>query len=88
MAETTFYIHLEPQWGRYPYNRDTLTGIKASRITQSRPDKPRGPVVKLVLRLPDAAFKPLAPEVTIDIPEEAIDFTPEVTVELPEVADG
>jgi hypothetical protein len=82
MASTTVFLTLQPQWNKYLPDR--VAGMRVSKITQKRPDQPTGPVIKLTLSLPDAAFKPLAPEVVIEVPPEAIDFTPTVTVELPE----
>lgn len=86
-VETTFYIQLEPAFRRYPRADGTheVTSIKPRSMTQNRPAKSAHPVVKITLRLPAAAFLPLAPVVTIDVPAEAIDFTPTVTVELPDV---
>lgn len=83
MAHTSIYLTLEAKWSKW--NPDTITSIAVVGTTKTRPRNPRGPVVKLTLNLPDQAFMPLRPEVTIDIPEEAIDFTPVVTVEMPEV---
>lgn len=88
MAEVSFYVKLRPVWGRQSYNRDRLEKVVADGITQKRPDRSAGPVVKLTLNIPDGAFKPLAPEVTIEIPEEAIDYEPKVTVHLPDVLGG
>jgi hypothetical protein len=84
MAETSFYISVEPRWSAY--DPEQLAGIVASKITQRRPQFVHGVVVKLKLKIPDAAFKPLQPEVVIDVPEEALDYTPDVTVEFPEVS--
>lgn len=84
MAETTVYLQLEPQWGRWT-NRDgdrVLAGMKVAGMTQRRPDRAKGPVVRLTLRVPDAAFLPLRPTVVIDVPDEALDFEPVVTVEV------
>lgn len=87
MATTTVYLTVEPTWGRYSYNRDQLQNISVTRVTKKRPPRSAGPVVKLTLSIPDAAFHPLQPEVTIDVPPDALDFEPTVTVDFPE-ADG
>lgn len=87
MASTTCYLHLEPVWSPYYKDDDgdpALASIRVARMTKSRPSKPRMPVVKLTLKIPDGAFKPLKPTVVIDIPEAALDFEPAITVELPD----
>lgn len=84
MAETTVYLTVEPRWSSY--NPEKLAGIGVTNCTKNKPSHPTGPVVKLTLRIPDGAFKPLAPTVTIDIPESALDYPPVVTVELPDPA--
>lgn len=90
MAEATVYLHVEPSWSRYSrdLNGDPkLAGIKVARVTQTRPKKISGVVVKLKLCIPDAAFKPLSPEVVIDVPESALAYEPIVTVEMPDGED-
>lgn len=86
MAETTVYLTVEPVWNRYFKDHDghpKLQSIRVTKMTQNRPSKIAGVGVTLKLRIPDAAFKPLAPTVVIDVPEGALDYEPEVTVELP-----
>lgn len=85
MAEATCYLTIEPQWAKYP--KDRLAALKVKSVTANRPARPFGVVVKLHIRIPDAVFKPLAPEVTIDVPEGALDFEPIITVEMPEVGE-
>jgi len=76
MAKTTFYVQIEPTFGRYNWDKDKLTGIKAKSVTQSRPTQAKGRsgsiVVKLTLDIPDAAFMPLAPEAVITVPSEMV----------------
>lgn len=81
MAETTFYLTVEPEfWGSSIFNEDRVRSIKVRNVTQKRPKGARWPVVKLTLRIPDAAFMPLAPEVVVEVPERNLDM-PTVTVE-------
>lgn len=87
MAETTCYVVLEPEWGRQSWNRDQLRGMAATRLTKGRPNKPAGVVIKLKVRVPDAVFKPFAPEVTITVPEDAIHYEPTVEVVYPDTPD-
>jgi hypothetical protein len=87
VAEAKIYLQLEPVWCRYKRDgsgQPAVDHLKVTKVLQKRPDRITGVVVELRLRVPDAAFKPLAPVVTIDIPEEALSFEPVVTVELPE----
>jgi hypothetical protein len=74
---------IEPAWRTNWKDEHALTGIKVARLTQARPGKPNGAVIKLKVRIPDAVFAPFAPEVTIDVPEHAVHYEPVVTVELP-----
>lgn len=73
--DATFYVQLEPS-GWYGFNRDTgeprLSGIKAVRMTQSKPERqiPGTVLVKLTVRAPEAAFLPLRPEAIVVIPED------------------
>jgi hypothetical protein len=92
VPETTFYLQVEPVWANYR-NRDgdlPLRGIKVTKLVQNRPTRITGVGVKLTLRIPDAAFKPLSPEVVIDVPESALDYEPVVTVngQLPQETTG
>lgn len=85
-TETTVYLTLTPKWQRWK-DRDgnpVLAGMTVENMTKTRPKQAKGPVVKLTLRVPVAAFKPLAPTVVIDVPESALDYEPTVTVEMPE----
>lgn len=68
--DATFYVQVEPEWGwgqDPPVNR-----IKAAGVTQKKPTRPKpGTVlVKLTLRIPDNAFKPLRPEAVVVVPED------------------
>lgn len=78
--DATFYVQIEPEWSSYA-NREgerALTGIKATAITQKRPTRPRHGAVltKLTVRIPDAAFLPLRPEVIVVIPEDMVVTSP------------
>lgn len=86
MAKATCYLQVEPVWERWTnFDGDhPLRDIKVVGLTKKRPPKIRGVAVKLTLSIPDGAFKPLAPEVVIDIPEAALDYEPKVEVNLPD----
>jgi len=86
MAETTVYLEIEPEWSQYAHaNGDPrLSKIKVTRALQNRPRRIGGVVVAVRLRIPDAAFLPLRPTVTVEVPEAALAYEPEVTVELPD----
>lgn len=89
--DATFYAQIEPSFYRRYRQTDAprLHSIQATRITQKRPAKPMPGcvVVKLTVRIPDAAFLPLAPEAVIEIPlahtepilveSQAVDLLPE-----------
>lgn len=82
MAETTVWLKLRPKWN--PYIPERLQSFKVVGVSQSKPTNFEGPTVKLKLNIPDKAFAPLAPVVTIKVPDEMLNFTPEVTVEMDE----
>jgi len=88
MATATCWLRIEPEWSNY-YRDDSgnysLRAIKVAGVTQKRPVMHRGTVVQLKISIPDQAFKPLRPEVTIEIPAEALNFTPDVQVVVPGV---
>lgn len=84
MAETTCYLVIEPRFGKKDWDREKLYDISVARATKTSPKQFKGIVVKLRLKIPDAAFKPLSPEVTIDVPEDALTYEPEIAVEFPE----
>lgn len=86
MATTRCFLRVEPVWRHTFYDPEPqLQEIKVTGCTQKRPRVAQnGTVVELTLSIPDAAFTPLRPRVTIEIPPEALSFEPTVTVELPE----
>lgn len=84
-VETTVYLVLEPKFGNYPHDDRPVVGMTVARMTKSKPERATGPVIKLKLSLPAAAFEPLAPTVTIEVPEGALDFEPVVVVDVAEV---
>lgn len=86
MATTTVFLTVEPQFHRY--NPDRVAGCTVTNMTKNRPKRSTGVVVALELRIPDAAFLPLRPMVTVDVPQEALDYTPTVSVEFPEGDDA
>jgi hypothetical protein len=81
--ETTVYLSLVPTHSRYGERK--VNGFSVAGITKTPPKTAKGPVIKLKLKLPAAAFEPLRPTVEILIPEEHLDYTPVVTVEPIEV---
>ncbi|AIY15812.1 hypothetical protein GUY44_07585 [Pimelobacter simplex] len=87
-VDATFYAQVEPEWGNYidsDGNR-SIHGAKVTTITQKRPQRPRGGtvLVKLTIRVPQAAFQPLRPEAIVVIPEDMTAVTPvEVVAEDP-----
>lgn len=91
MAEAKIFLQLEPVWHRWRKDADgrpSVDHLKVTKMLQTRPGRIAGVVVEVKIRIPDAAFLPLSPVVTIDIPEEALTFEPEITVELPSGGDS
>ena len=88
-VDATFYAQVEPDWSGYASTSTgerALRGAKVKRITQTRPERPAGGtvLVKLTLRLPESAFRPLRPEAIVVVPESATLTTAvEVTAEHP-----
>jgi hypothetical protein len=78
--DATFYVQVEPNWSRWTdsHGERSLRGIRAVLLTQNKPAKPRPRVVvtKLTVRVPDAAFLPLRPEVVIVVPEDLVVTSP------------
>lgn len=86
--EATFYAQVEPEWGRWrDKNGDlNIVGAKVARMTQKRPESPIGGtvLVKLTIRVPNAAFLPLRPAAVVVIPEDMTETNPvEVVAENP-----
>lgn len=73
-VDATFYAQVEPEWQNYvkPDGTRNLWGAKVVNITQKRPNRPKGGtvLVKLTIRVPEAAFQPLRPEAVVVIPED------------------
>lgn len=87
MAEATFYVTVEPDFlRRYSASSEPrLRSIKATKVTQNRPLRTPGVVVKLTVKIPDAAFLPLAPEAVIEVGQQEYDVV--VHVEEPDSTD-
>lgn len=68
--DTVTYLQVEPT-GRFKSGRVVTS-------TQKRPETPRGGtvVVKLTIRIPDAAFAPLQPEAVVLVPTNLTDPHP------------
>lgn len=77
MIETTVWLTLEPRFSSY--GDRPVTGMRVAKMTTKRPTSGGRPAVRLTMRLPAAAFKPLAPDVTIEVPEECLVW-PEPTI--------
>lgn len=87
-VDATFYAQVEPEFSRYADREGnrSVVAAKVVTITQKRPQRPRGGtvLVKLTLRVPEAAFLPLRPEAIVVIPEDMTVTTPvEVIAEEP-----
>lgn len=71
--DTTFYVQIDPTFYSYINSEGerSLSHIRAVAITQKRPSRPRAGtvMVKLTIRVPDAAFLPLRPEAIVVVPE-------------------
>jgi hypothetical protein len=85
--DATFYVQLAPDFYYPPYGGDpSVREIRATALTQKRPRKPQSGtvMVKLTVRVPDAAFLPLRPEAIVVVPEDMTVATPlEVIAEEP-----
>ena len=79
MVDATVWLTLEPTFYKYGPSSDLPNGMRVAKMTTKRPTSGNRPCVKLTMRLPAAAFKPLAPDVTIEVPEEALVW-PEPTI--------
>lgn len=70
------FLVLTPTWSRYrPRGGEpNLEGFRISRLTRSRPSQISGDelVMKVRIQVPARAFRPLAPEVVIDVPESQL----------------
>lgn len=81
MLETECWLVLEPSFA-HRGGDVVATSMRVTAVRRNRPDSTSAPVVKLRLRMPARAFAPLAPTVTIELPEDALVWPePEVTVE-------
>jgi hypothetical protein len=79
-VDATFYAQVEPEWSRYVSHQTGLRDVRGAKvvtITQKRPERHRGGtvLVKLTIRVPEAAFQPLRPEAIV-IPEDMTVTTP------------
>lgn len=84
MLSSTAYVTLEPSFDR----QGSPIGFRLGKVTQ-KPPQGRQPHVRLNVKIPAAVFRPLAPEVTIEVPEDALVWPePEVTVDPDPEGDG
>ena len=72
--KATFYVQLEPRyrnWADYNTKKFPLESIAATRVTQTKPNRPapKSITVKLSIDVPESVFEPFEPQVEITIPE-------------------
>jgi hypothetical protein len=82
-VDATFYAQVEPSLN---YDGSSVSSAKVVSLTQKKPDRPKGGavLVKLTIRVPEAAFLPLRPEAIVVIPEDMTVVAPlEVVAEDP-----
>lgn len=75
MKRAEAYLVLEPRWSSYSWQGDkVLNGFTITRVVQNRPKTVPGDavVMRIAIRVPDAAFKPISPSVTIEVPESML----------------
>lgn len=68
-VDATFYAQIQPE---FTYSGEHVRSAKVVNFTQKKPDRPKGGtvLVKLTIRVPEAAFLPLRPEAIVVIPED------------------
>lgn len=91
-VEVEFYLTLVPEWSRHlrdANKRPILTGVKADKITKTRPDMVRGGglVTKVGIVVDAAAFVPLQPEAVIHISTHDVTVIQDAQAEAPEPLD-
>jgi len=76
----SFFVRLRAERGTYSYNRDQITGVKATSLRQFKPGTERDEIaVKVTLTIPDEAFNPY------ELPEVSLTITPaEIGIEVEE----
>lgn len=88
MHDATFFVQIDPTFSTYTdmNGERTLREIRAVAITQKKSSRPRSGtvLVKLIIRIDDAAFLPLRPEAIIVVPANMTQVNPiEVEAEDP-----
>ena len=88
-VEVEFYLTLIPEWSRHlkdENKRPILTGVKADRITKTRPEvvKGGGLVTKLGIVVDAGAFVPLQPEAVIHVGATEVQVIHQVEAREPE----
>ncbi len=79
--DTTVYLQVEPKFHQWYASDDpTVSSVSVVRFTQKRPakQKPGTVMVKLTLRIPDAAFMPLRPEAVVEVGSDLVSIEPVV----------
>lgn len=79
-VDADFFVQLEPHYaaGYNPSDTAPIYSARAVGITQKRParQKPGTVLIKLTVRIPDAAFRALRPEALVVIPESLVQGEP------------
>lgn len=77
-VDLTTYLHIGET---YPNRWGRTFGVRKHSNKRPAEPMPGCVVVKIRIRLPEAAFDPLAPEVIVDIPADLIQHPVSVTAE-------
>jgi hypothetical protein len=77
MISTEVWLQVEPTFSAYASSNGdrSVTKIRVANVTSRRPTgraKAGTMVMRLKLNVPEAAFKPLAPVVTIEVPSDML----------------
>lgn len=67
--QATFFVQVKTLHSKY-WDPEKVTGIRAVKLTQKRPDKPEGIVIKIAIDVPDDYFD--APAVIINMPTQQL----------------
>lgn len=93
-VDATVYLQVEPieaTWIRSREDEPRIESARVKRMTTKRPEQPLGGtvLVKLTLRLPVAAFRPMRPEAIVVVPDSLTELSPvEVVAEDPHAVGG
>lgn len=92
-VEVDFYLTLTPEWSRHlkdDNKRPILTGVRAEKITKTRPEMVRGGglVTKIGIMVDAGAFVPLQPEAVIHVGATEVQVIHEVEAVDPSAGDA